>query len=137
MSTRCVRNSEQSASLPPLLVSVIHAARHAPSELVDRKGHDAALFELGHWALVRVPAEGVLAPHETHAYELIEEIANRHLAFSKVRAGVTDALSLVEPFETRARVESAYDRFRSVSDDTYYYAGLACGIALAHFSVCR
>jgi len=137
MSTRRVRKEEHPVPLPPLLVAVINAARHAPNDLVDRTGHDAALFELGQWALVRVLSEGALAPHETRAYEAIEEIANRHLALTKARAAVTDALSLIEPFERRVEVESAYSRFQSVSDDVYYYAGLVCGIVIAHLNATR
>jgi hypothetical protein len=136
MATRRVRR-ENTGSLPPLLARVIHAARHAPPDPVDRTGHDAALRDLGRWALVYVPSNGVLAPCEDDAYKAIQEIATRHLQYRKARAAWSKALRAIDSSEQRNEVESAQNWMQSVSDDAYYYAGLACGITLADMATLR
>ena len=136
MATRRV-GKEKTVPLPPLLVRVIHAARHAPYDPVDRAGHDAALLELGRWALVYVPSRGVLAPSEDHAYKAIQEVAVRHLEYGQARAAFRKALQSIESIEQRSEVESAQNWLQSESDDAYYYAGLACGITLADLATIR
>ena len=128
MSTR--RSRKEPVRLPPLLVCLIHAAKHAPCEPSDRTGHDAALTDLARWAVVRVPSEGVLAPDASHAFTAIEAIATRHLQFGEARKALKRALSVIDAVETRDAIESAYNHTQSVSDTAFYYAGLACGITL-------
>jgi hypothetical protein len=111
-------------------VSLIYAAKHAPPDLIDRTGHDAAIADFGQWALVRVPAQGVLAPDDAHSATAIQEIAKRHLLLDVARAEVKEALLAIDSFETRDPIETAYNHVQSVYDDAYYYAGLACGITL-------
>jgi hypothetical protein len=123
--------------LPPLLVRVIHAARLAPDDPVDRAGHDAALSELGQWALVYVPSHGVLAPAEDDAYTAIQKVAVRHLQYGKARASWSKALRAIESIELRSEVESSQNWMQSESDNAYYYAGLACGITLADMATIR
>ena len=136
MSTRR-RRTEQPDRLPPLLVCLINAAKHAPGESADRTGHDAALAAFGQWALIRVPAQGVLAPDDPHSLTAIQQIARRHLQLDGARAEVKEALSAIEPFEARDSIESAYNHLQSVYDDAYYYAGLACGITLTNLDGLR
>jgi hypothetical protein len=136
MSTRRPRK-EQPDRLPPLLVCLIRAAKEAPHDPVDCTGHDAALADFGQWALVRVPTQGILAPDDPHAFTAIQEIAKRHLQLDVARAEVKEALSAVESFQTRDRLESAYNHLQSVYEDAYYYAGLACGITLMHLDSAR
>jgi hypothetical protein len=136
MSTRRHRN-EQPVRLPPLLVCLIHAAKYVPDELASRPGHDAALTDLARWALVRVPSEGVLAHDSSHAFTTIQRIAQRHLQLGEARKSLKHALSTIEAFETRDAIESATNHVQSVSDTVYYYAGLACGIALMHLDSSR
>lgn len=121
--------------MPPLLVRVILAASHAPYDPVDRTGHDAALRELGHWALVYVPSHGVLVPSEDYAYKAIQDVATRHLQYGKARAAWSKALRAIEPIEQRSEIESAQNWMQSESDNAYYYAGLACGITLADMAI--
>ena len=136
MSTRS-RRTEQPVRLPPLLVCLIHAAKQAPYEPAGRIGHDAALTDLALWALVRVPSEGALAPDGSHALTTIQNIATRHLQFDEARKALKEALAVIEPFQTRDAIESAYNHMQSVSDRAYYYAGLACGITLMHLDSSR
>ncbi|MGH9345858.1 MAG: hypothetical protein ACRD26_01195 [Vicinamibacterales bacterium] len=133
MSTRRVRN-HLVPPLPPLLVRIIHAANKAPGDSTDRGGQGAVLADLGQWALVQIPSRGVLAPADEHAYKAIHDIAMRHLPYREARRAFRTALSSVEPVERRHDIESAQNWLRSVSDDAYYYAGLACGIILADLS---
>jgi hypothetical protein len=135
MSSRRVRSVD--SSLPPLLVRLIYAARHAPGEPADRTGHDAVIADLGHWALSRVASRGVLAPADDDAYKAIEAIAVRHLGYADARTAVRNALESIGPLERFDEIESAHNWLRSVSDDAYYYAGLACGVTLAHLSAIR
>jgi hypothetical protein len=133
MSTHRDRNPVQ-WGLPPLLIRVIHAARHARAD-TDRSGHDAVLTELARWALVSVPSRSVLAPADDHAYKSIQEAAMRHLQYGDARQALRKALSSVESLERRDAIESAQNWVQLVSDDAYYYAGLACGVTLAHISI--
>src|SRR5262249_33846659 len=120
MSTRR-RHKEQPVRLPPLLVSLIHAAKHAPSDSGERAGHDTALADLARWALVRVPVEGILAPDVPDSFAAIQAVAIRHLRLGEARTAVRQALSVVESFEMRDSIESAYNQLQSVSDNAYYY----------------
>jgi hypothetical protein len=106
MSARRV-SKDAAPPLPPLLLRVIHAARHAPFDPVDRAGHDAVLYELGRWALVYVPSRGVLAPCEDDAYKVIEDVGRRHLQYGKARAAWSKALRAIESVEQRNEVERA------------------------------
>jgi hypothetical protein len=115
-------------------VSLIHSAKHAPHDPVDRTGHDAALADLGRWALIRVPTLGVLAPDESDTFAAIQEIAVRYLQLDAARAEVNAALVAIESFEIRDPIESAYNHLQSVYDKAYYYAGLACGITLMNMN---
>lgn len=136
MATRRARK-EKTVSLPPLLTRVIHAARKDLYDLVDRTGHDAALRELGQWALVYVPSRGVLAPFEDTAYTVIRTIAVRHLQYKSAEAAFHKALRSIESIELRSDMENAQNWLQSASDRAYYYAGLACGITLADMATIR
>lgn len=135
MATRRIRRTIP--SLPPLLIRVIHAARVALYDDVDRTGHDAAVRELGQWALVQVPSRGVLAPSTDDAYKAIQDVATRHLQYRKARASFTNAVRAIESTAVRSDVESAQNWLQSESDTAYYYAGLACGITLADLATIR
>ena len=106
MSTRRDRNAVN-WSLPPLLIRVIHAARHASSDAVDSNGHAAVLTDLGRWALVTVPSRGVLAPADDAAYKIIQESAVRHLRYGEARQALRNALLCLKSLEQRDGIESA------------------------------
>jgi len=125
------------SSLPPLLVRIIEAARHAPHDPTDRTGHDQVLEELSQWALVYVPSRGVLAPSDESAYKFIEGAAVRYLEYGDARRAFQDALQAVASADERNLIEEAHNRLQTESDDAYYYAGLACGVTLAQLSGIR
>jgi hypothetical protein len=113
---------------------VIHAAQQAGNDPVDRIGHAAALQEYAEWALVHVPSRGVLSPAEDRAYQIIQGIATRHLRYQQASRAFTVALASVKDISLASALESAENERRSISDDAYYYAGLACGLTLAAFA---
>jgi hypothetical protein len=120
--------------LPALLERVIHAINQTPDDSSDRSGHSAALTELAQWAWTRVLSEGVLLPANDRDYRIIQDVAMRHLGLREARAEFNGAVAAVEPVEKRDAVESACDHQQAVSEAGYYYAGLACGIALTHLT---
>jgi hypothetical protein len=128
LSRRLLREEE---NLPPLLVRVIAAAAVAGD-----KGHASALCAFGRLALVEVPGRGVLAPCNPGVQRAIEELARAHLGMDDARKELRDALAEVEPFARRDAIESAHNHVGSVSDETYFYVGLAYGITLATLGQC-
>ena len=135
MSPRRVLHSD-ALQPPPLLGRVIEAARLDPHKLAERTGHAKLLEELAQWALLYVPANGVLAPDDEPAYKVIEAAAVRNLDYEKARRAFRQALESVE-LNNRSAIEEAYNWLQSGSDIAYFYAGLACGITLAHLSAGR
>jgi hypothetical protein len=135
MSPRPVRHSD-ALQPPPLLVRVIEAARFDPDNLAARTGHAKLLEELSQWAVLYVPANGVLAPGDEPAYNVIEAAAVRNLDYERAREAFRQALESVE-LNDRNAIEEAHNWLQSGSDIAYFYAGLACGITLADLSARR
>ena len=121
-------------SLPPLLLRVIYAAKHVADEPVNRAGEAAALEALAEWALITVPARGVLAPTDPDAYARIQTVAQDRLGYKNASRAFRAALARVEDASTCDAIETAENRLRSIGDTAYYYAGLACGLTLAHLA---
>jgi hypothetical protein len=124
-------------AIPPLLVQIINAARHAAKASTDRAGHDKVLADLSRWALVHVPNGGVLAPESDQAYQVIEQAAERHLGVKDARAALRAALKSLQSAEQRHDIEEAQNWLQAERDGAYYYAGLACGITLAQLAAVR
>jgi hypothetical protein len=113
---------------------VIHAARYAGNDPVDRTGHGAALLEYAEWAMITVPSRGVLAPSDDRSFQIIQAIATRYLGYQRASRAFNVALASVKDVSVASALESAENERRSISDDAYYYAGLACGLVLAAFA---
>jgi hypothetical protein len=120
--------------LPPLLIRIIEAAEQTAAASDTRKGHALALAAFGGWALTAVPARGVLAPGRDPDYQAIERIAEHHLSFRIAYRAMQQALLVMKGAPGLAELESAQTWVRSVSDDAYYYAGLAAGVTLAELA---
>jgi hypothetical protein len=125
MSGRALR-SLAIDGLPPLLVRLIHALQEE-----GPKGHAETLAALGRYALVAVPQRGVFAPHDGDAYLAIERIALEHLGFKQGKQVFAEALQSLSTFDERDRIESAQNEYQALSDEAYYYLGLAFGVTLA------
>ena len=123
-------------ALPRALVRLIHAARKSTtdSERSDIRGAAEALRQFGELALWVLPIHGVFVPNNQDVAVAITRSANEYLGLKEARREFSDALSVIELFEHRDRIESATNHVHTVSDAAYYYAGLAFGLTLADFS---
>lgn len=119
--------------LPGALVRIARAASHAAQydSRAYRQGEARALIELGHLAGVVVPARGVLAPVDEDLCREFHEIARNHLGYERASRHFRSGLRRVAKFEDRDAIEIAHTELLSVTSVTYYYAGLAFGLAFA------
>ena len=63
-------------------------------------------------------------------FAALETVASRHLGMAAAQAAWRRALRAARlELETRDRIEHAALRVQGVSDTTYFYAGLAFGLA--------
>lgn len=116
-------------TLPPLLDRLVMAEEHRGAS--DRA---LALAALGHLALVSIPTTGVIAVVDNEQMSVaIDEIARRHLGFTPLREAIKTALGTITNFDDRDVVETAYNASRDISDQVYFYAGLAFGITIAQY----
>jgi hypothetical protein len=125
---------ECSTDLPPLLIRIIAAADQAAAASDEHKGHAAALAAFGGWALIAVPTRGVLARSTDADYRAIEAIAVRHLNFRAARRAVRNARVVMKGCAGLDELESAESWARAVSDNAYFYAGLAARVVLAELA---
>ena len=129
------RHNRRAAGQLPILTLLIEALEDQHSR--DRPNEARALRAFSDLALKQVPTSGVFAPKDGHLYKEIERIARKHLDFGRARKNFFDATGKVEPFALRDEIESAANHVNSVSDDAYYYAGLAFGVTLVDFCSLR
>lgn len=130
MSRRRDRN--RAGPLPPLLVRLIHAAARNRQE-----GESKALRVFGELALIEIPARGVLTLNDAETDLIIDDVAQEHLGLRVPRQEFFRATAEVESVTHRDAIESAHSHFRSVSDRTYFYVGLAFGTTLAQITELR
>ena len=125
-----------SERLSPLLVQLIEAAEHAGRDADggDIRGAARALRELGRLALWALPIHGVFVPNNNDVSLIIQRVAKEHLDWEEARGEVRAALSAVQTFELRDPIETAENHLRAVSDEAYFYAGLAFGVTLAELA---
>ena len=126
------RRSNGDRDLPPLLVWLIKAAKHAgkDAEGADIGGAPEALRGFGALASRALPIYGVFVPNNPDICVEIERISKAHLGLDQARREFRKR-KVVEAFEQRNAIESAHTQLRTVEDEAYYYAGLAFGIVLA------
>jgi hypothetical protein len=119
---------EARADLPPTLQHLVNAAK-----LECPGGHAEAFTELTTLAVRKIPARGLFDPAvrgEPELFDAIEAVAVRHLALANARAAWRGALDSAElTFSRRDEVERAAQRVQDISETTYFYAGLAFGLA--------
>jgi hypothetical protein len=124
---------KKSERLSPLLVRLIDAAEHAREDAAGRdiRGAAQALREFGQLALWTLPIHGVFVPNNNNVAMIVERVAKQHLDWDEARSEVREALKTIESFAERDPIESAENHLRAVSDEAYFYAGLAFGVTLA------
>lgn len=128
--------SDGDGALPPLLIWLINAAKTSGSDAEggDLGGAPNALRELAALASWALPIHGVFVPNNSDICLAINRVAKAHLGLDEPRRDVRKALKVIEVFQQRDAIESAYNQLRSVEDEAYYYTGLAFGIVLASLS---
>lgn len=114
------------SDLPPLLKRVIEAASAS-----DRIPQANALREFGIHAVTAVLTHGVFAPNDEHTTIVVERAAKEHFGMRIAQNAFREAIRTVEPFAARDEIASACNHVRSISEEAYFYAGLAFGITLA------
>ena len=124
---------KKSERLSPLLVRLIDAAEHARADAAGRdiRGAAQALREFGQLALWALPIHGVFVPNNSNVMMIVERVATQHLDWDEAKSEVREALKAIESFAERDPIESAANHLRAVSDEAYFYAGLAFGVTLA------
>ena len=119
---------EARGDLPAPLLQLLHAA-----ELECPHGHAEALTELTTLAIRKIPARGIFDPAvhgEPELFTAIEAVAVRHLSLANARAAWRGAIDAAElPFAKRDDLERTAQRVLDISETTYFYAGLAFGLA--------
>ena len=127
---------KESEPLPPLLVHLIDAAEHAGHDAAGRdiRGAAQALREFGRLAAWAVPIHGVFVSNAEDVVVIVQQIAKQHLDWEQARREVRAALDAIETFELRDSIETAENHLRAVSDEAYFYAGLAFGITLMNLT---
>lgn len=119
--------------LSPVLVRVIQAAKASGEDAEGRdiRGAADALQEFGALALWALPIHGLFVPNNNNVCVIVDRVAKKHLGREEARRAFQEALKVVELFEHRDPIESAHNHVQSVSDEAYFYAGLAFGVTLA------
>jgi hypothetical protein len=127
------RQSTKPERLSPVLTRLIEAAEQhgKDAEGGDIKGAARALREFGIAALWVLPIHGVFVPNDNDVSVIVERVARQHLGLEEARAEFRRALEDVEPFDRRDPIESAHGHVRGVTEEAYFYAGLAFGVSLS------
>ena len=94
------------------------------------KGAARALREFGSLAWWAVPIYGVFVPNDDEVSIVVERVAAQHLGLEQARAEFRTAVASIEPFDQRDAIESAHGHVRSVTEEAYFYAGLAFGVTM-------
>jgi hypothetical protein len=97
----------------------------------DIKGTARALREFGVLALWALPICGVFVPNDDQISVVVDRVAAEHLGLEEARSDFREAMAKVENFDRRDAIESAHNQIRSVSEEAYFYTGLAFGITIA------
>ena len=125
------RRTTKPGRLPPALVRLIEAIEQQGSAPKSRDIVAAgALRDFGDLALWALPVHGVFVPNDERIALIIERVARRHLGLKEATRELLEALATVEAFDRRDAIESAHNQIRSVTEEAYFYAGLAFGITM-------
>jgi hypothetical protein len=132
------KRARKSERISPLLVQLIEATEHVGrnTEGSDIRGTARVLREFGRLALWALPIHGVFVPNNNDVSLIIQRTAKEHLDWEEARGEVRAALDAIETFGLRDSIETAENHLRAVSDEAYFYAGLAFGVTLATDPMC-
>jgi hypothetical protein len=114
-----------------MLDTVVEALEQ--QEFHNAQGSAKALRAFGELAAREVPGRGVFAADHPELYQAIEDVANRHLGMARPRKDFSKATDMVLDAELRERLQVTANELQSISDQAYFYAGLAFGVTLSRF----
>jgi hypothetical protein len=126
------RRATKPERLSPTLIRLIEAVEHHGDDARGRDiiGAAGALREFGELALWALPIYGVFVPNDERIAVIVERVATRHLGLKEASRDFQKAMANVEAFDRRDAIESAHNEIRSVTEEAYFYAGLAFGITM-------
>jgi hypothetical protein len=127
------RRSTKPERLSPVLARLIEAAEQHGEDADGRdiEGAARALREFGSVARWVLPIHGVFVPNDNDVSVIIESVAKQHLGLEEARAEFRKAVEIVEPFDRRDPIELAHGHIRAITEEAYFYAGLAFGVTLS------
>jgi len=114
-----------------MLEVVIEALQQ--TDIHNAAGAARALRAFGELAALEIPAGGVFAADRPELYQVIEKVADVHLGFSRPRTQFSKATDIVSDAGLRERIQASANEAQSISDQAYFYAGLAFGVTLSRF----
>ena len=117
--------------IPALLEMTVEALGR--QEIHNAAGAARALRAFGELAALEIPARGVFAAERPELYQTIEHVADAHLGFSRPRREFSSATQMISDADLRERIQVSANEAQSISDQAYFYAGLAFGVTLARF----
>jgi hypothetical protein len=125
--------SRKVRELSPLLQRLIEAAKRSgvDTEGADISGVPEVLREFGGLARWAIPVHGVFVPNNEVLVRLAERMARERLNMQDAKREFEEALKSISDFHQRDAIETAVNHILSVSDEAYFYAGVAFGITLA------
>lgn len=131
--------SQKKEELSPLLLRLIKAANCSGKDDrdADLAGVPDALREFGSLALWALPTYGVFLPNNDDVSQVVARVAKERLGMEEARGELRRALSVLPRFDERDPIESALNHVLSVSDEAYFYAGLALGVTMADLTARR
>ena len=119
------------ARIPATLEAVIEALER--QQFHNATGSARALRAFGELAAIEIPGRGVFVADNPDLYKAIEEVADLYLGFAKPRREFSKATDSVKDVALRERIQVSANETQSVSDQAYFYAGLAFGVSLSRF----
>ena len=117
--------------IPAMLETLIEALEQ--QQIHNAAGAAKALRAFGELAVLEIPGRGVFAAERPELYQAIEDIAEKHLKLSAPRRQFSNATDMVSDAELRERIQVSANEVQSISDQSYFYTGLAFGVTLARF----
>jgi hypothetical protein len=117
--------------IPAILEAVIETLEQ--QDFHNAKGAAGALRAFAEMAALEVPARGAFAADRPELYQRIERIATAHLGFGEVHRRFSEATESIPDAELRELIQVSANEMQTLSDQAYFYAGLAFGITLSRF----
>ena len=115
--------------IPGMLDTIVKALER--QEIHNAAGAARALRAFGELAALEIPGRGVFAAERPELYQVIEDVADAHLGFSRPRREFSAATHMVSDAELRERIQVSANEAQAISDQAYFYAGLAFGVTLS------